>query len=188
MGRFVAFDVETPNARNHRMSSIGICVVEGGKIVESFTSLVDPETHFDPFNVALTGITPEMVRSAPNFRALWGQIGELMGSGVLVAHNASFDMRVLSLCLTAYGIDVPQFADYVCTVQMGRRCYPGSPNHKLDTLCTLCGIPLDHHRADSDSRACALLLLDYMAHGIDPGAYLRRYDLWHARGAGLTTV
>ena len=70
MDRFIAFDVETPNAYNHRMSSIGVAVIEQGKIVESFSSLIDPETHFDAFNISLTGISPEMVETAPTFPEL----------------------------------------------------------------------------------------------------------------------
>ena len=50
MTRFVAFDVETPNRLNHRMSAIGIAVVEDGDIVEEFYSLVNPETYFEYFN------------------------------------------------------------------------------------------------------------------------------------------
>ena len=91
MERYIAFDVETPNSYNHRMSSIGIAVIEQGRIVDTFTSLIDPETHFDAFNISLTGITPEMVETAPTFAELWEKIGETMLSGILVAHNAAFD-------------------------------------------------------------------------------------------------
>ena len=178
MERFVAFDVETPNASNNRMSAIGIAVIEGGALVSSFSSLIDPEVHFDPFNSMLTGITPDMVRGAPNFAALWPTIGPMLGSGVLLAHNATFDLRVLACCLDAYGIDMPSYLRYGCTVQMGRRCYPELPNHKLDTLCLYRGIALDHHKADSDSLACARLLLDYEKSGLDPAPFLRRYDWW----------
>ena len=97
--RFVAFDVETPNAANDRMSAIGAAVVEDGEVVSTFSSLVDPEVHFDLFNIRLTGITPDRVRTAPNFAALWTELGPLLQSGVLVAHNAPFDLRVLSCCL-----------------------------------------------------------------------------------------
>ena len=179
MDRFIAFDVETPNAYNHRMSSIGVAVIEQGKIVESFSSLIDPETHFDAFNISLTGISPEMVETAPTFPELWNKIGEIMCSGVLVAHNAAFDMRVLSKCLMHYEIDTPRTAKYLCTVTMGRKCFPSLPNHKLDTLCRCRGIALDHHRADSDSLACAALLLDYMAQGMRPEPFIRTYDLWN---------
>ena len=48
--RYVAFDVETPNAQNRRMSAIGVSVIERGEIVQELYTLVDPQTHFDPFN------------------------------------------------------------------------------------------------------------------------------------------
>ena len=180
-GRYIAFDVETPNARNARMSAIGIAVIEDGAIRDRFYSLVDPETHFDRFNVLLTGITPEQVRGAPNFPALWREIGPIFRSGVLIAHNASFDMRVLAQCLSDYEIDVPRYARYGCTVQMGRRCYPEMANHRLDTMCRCRGIALDHHKADSDSLACARLLLDYEKSGLDAAGFLRCYDWWTRR-------
>lgn len=88
--RYVAFDVETPNAQNRRMSAIGVCVIEQGQIVQELDTLVDPETHFDPFNVALTGITPEMERGQPTFAALWQLLEPMLRGSILVAHNAPF--------------------------------------------------------------------------------------------------
>ncbi len=82
MPRFVAFDVETPNGRNDRMSAIGIAVIEDGVIVREFCSLVNPETYFDSFNVRLTGIDGERVKDAPTFPALWDEIEPLMSSGL----------------------------------------------------------------------------------------------------------
>lgn len=175
--RIVAFDVETPNRGNNRMSSIGIAVIKNGEIADTYTSLVDPETHFDRFNIWLTGITPEKAKGAPTFAELWQQIGELMQSGVLLAHNAPFDMGVLGKCLQAYDIDAPRYFKYACTCRMGKRCYPQLPDHKLNTLCAHCGIELDHHKADSDSLACASLYLDYASRGIDIKDYIRTYDM-----------
>ena len=63
--RFIAFDVETPNSANDFMSAIGITVVEAGEIVQRFSTLVNPETYFHPFNVQLTGITPDMASTYP---------------------------------------------------------------------------------------------------------------------------
>ena len=185
MERFVAFDVETPNSFNDRMSSVGITVIENGMIVDSFSTLVDPETHFDTFNIALTGITPDMAAKAPAFPDVWKEISPLMRSGILAAHNAAFDLRVLSRCLMDYEIDDLHYAGYVCTVTMGRKCFPNLPNHKLDTLCRCREIALNHHRADSDSFACASLLLDYMAQGMRPEPFVRTYDFW--RGKTLRT-
>lgn len=173
--RYVAFDVETPNSYNRRMSAIGVTVIENGEIVKDFYTLVDPETHFDPFNIALTGITPEMERGQPTFPVLWQLLAREFTGSILVAHNAPFDLRVLAYCLHDYGVDyVPQTA-YLCTCQMGRRAYPDLPNHKLDTLCSHLGFALDHHHAGSDSRACAMLLLDYLQKGLDPAQFLRTY-------------
>ena len=159
--RYVAFDVETPNAQNRRMSAIGVCVIEQGQIVQELDTLVDPETHFDPFNVALTGITPEMERGQPTFAALWQLLEPMLAGCILVAHNAPFDLRVLASCLHDYRIDWKPEAAYLCTCQMGRKAYPYLPNHKLNTLCDHLQLSLDHHKAGSGSRACARRLHSY---------------------------
>lgn len=177
MARYVVFDVETPNSYNHRMSAVGVCVVESGAIVKSRSTLVNPECSFDAFNINLTGITPEQVAQAPTFPELWPQLREDFEGSILVAHNAPFDMSVLSKCLRYYGLTWYASVPYACTCRMGRVCYPGLPNHKLNTLCSYCRIPLDHHRAGSDSEAAAQLLLDYERHGLDPLRYVRQYTL-----------
>lgn len=82
MPRFIAFDVETPNHLSDRMSAI-----------------------FDYFNTRLTGISEETVWDAPTFPELWPEIEPLMSGGLLVAHNAVFDMGVLKKCLQYYEID-----------------------------------------------------------------------------------
>lgn len=179
--RFIAFDVETPNCANNRMSAIGITVVERGQVVEDFYSLINPETHFDTFNIGLTGITPKMVDDKPTFLKLWEEIEPLMESGLLIAHNAPFDMGVLAKCLSAYGIEWQPFTYYACTCAMGRACYPELQNHRLNTLCDYLDLDLNHHNAGSDSRACAELLLDYMRHGMNIERYMRKYDLLQRR-------
>ena len=174
--RYTVFDVETPNSANNRMSAIGIVVLKDERVVDRFDSLVQPDTHFDPFNMELTGITPKKVASAPNFAQLWPQIRPLMEDSVLVAHNAQFDMAVLSKCLRAYCIDWKDTAQYICTCKMSGVCLPKLANHRLDTLCDYYQIPLDHHQADSDAMACAELLVR-MSTLVDRNGFLRNYDL-----------
>lgn len=174
--RFVVFDVETPNRANNRMSAIGITVIENGKIADEYYSLVDPETHFDYFNIKLTGIDENTVKNAPAFPELWAEIEPLMNTGILVAHNAVFDMSVLGRCLKDYGKTWKQTARYLCTVQMGRRLLPNM-SHKLDVMCGYYGIDLKHHHAASDSRACAEILLRYIQSGADITSYIRTYKL-----------
>ena len=170
--RFVVFDVETPNRMNDRMSAIGISVVENGAVTDAFYSEVNPETRFDPFNIQLTGIGPESVKDAPTFPVVWERIAELMSSGLLVAHNAVFDMGVLKKCLSGYGIDWKPYVRYLCTVRMGRSLLPGM-SHSLNVMCEYFGIALDHHRAASDSHACAEILLRCLESGADYRQFIR---------------
>lgn len=163
--RFVCFDVETPNAKNDRMSAIGIAVVDDGVVTEEFFSYVNPEEPFDTFNTELTGISAETVASAPTFKELWPKIKPLMSSGVLVAHNAPFDIGVLKKCLVDYGIIWKERVSYVCTVRIGRKILPDI-SHRLNEMCKYYQIELDHHKADSDSRACAEILIRYMQSGV----------------------
>ena len=175
MSRFIIFGVETPNYRCNRMSAIGITVLEEGVVTNEFSSLINPETDFDAFNIRLTGIDEELVRDAPTFPELWPHIEPLMSSGLLVAHNAVFDLGVLKKCLDYYEIDWKPYARYLCTVQMGRRILPGM-SHKLNTLCDYYGIALNHHQAESDSHACAEILLRYLESGADVRQHIRTYS------------
>ena len=176
MTRYVAFDVETPNRMNNRMSAIGITVIEDGKIADEYYSLVNPESQFDSFNTRLTGISGKTVRNAPAFPEVWKQIEPMMSDGLLVAHNAVFDISVLKRCLQDYNISWKAYVHYACTVQMGRRILPGM-SHKLDILCNYYGIDLDHHRASSDSHACAEILLRYIESGADVRHFIKTYSL-----------
>lgn len=180
-GRYIAFDVETPNSANNRMSAIGVTVIERGEVVEQYDYLVNPETRFASFNVALTGITPEMVADKPTFSQLWQELEPLFSSGLLVAHNAPFDMSVLAKCLRDYGIRWRPSVPYACTCQMSRRLLPQLPNHKLNTLCDFLGLELDHHRAGSDSLACGEILLHHLRSGANMGPFIRTYDLVQIR-------
>ena len=175
--RYIAFDVETPNYANDRMSAIGITVVEAGEIAGEYYTLVNPEERFDPFNIGLTGITPEMVADKPTFPELWREIGPVMDSGLLIAHNAPFDMSVLAKCLRDYGIRWRPTVRYACTCQMSRRLLPQLPNHKLNTVSDYLGLELDHHHAGSDSLACGEILLHHLEAGASMAPFIRTYDM-----------
>ena len=174
--RYIAFDVETPNRYNDRMSAIGITVVDGDRITEKYYTPVNPETYFDYFNTQLTGLDEDAVREAPTFPELWPRIAPLFESGLVVAHNAVFDLGVLRKCLQGYGIEWRRYTRYLCTVQMGRRLLP-SVGHRLNELCCYYNIPLDHHHAGSDSCACAEILLHYIQSGADVKQFIRTYSL-----------
>ena len=172
--RFIVFDVETPNRYNNRISAIGITVIENQSVTDRFFSYVNPQTFFDPFNTKLTGISESTVAAAPSFPELWRKIEPIMSGGILVAHNAQFDLGVLKKCLNDYGIIWKNEAQYCCTVQMGRKLLPGM-GHGLNTMCDYYGIELNHHQADSDSMAAAMILLRYMEGGAQAGRFVKKY-------------
>ena len=180
--RFVAFDVETPNHENNRICSIGVTVIDDGQIVRHFSTLVNPGTYFDSFNMQLCGIRPQDTQKAPGFAALWEEIGPLFcGGAILAAHNAPFDLSVLSKCIAAYRIPTPRTVPYVCTCRLARKAYPDFPNHKLDTVCRMLSIDFCHHKAESDSYACAEILCTLLKNGFSIGQNLRFYDLLYGK-------
>ena len=174
---YVVLDLETTGVSWYRDTIIefGAVKVVDRKPVDTYQQLVNPMRNLNPFITQLTGITPEMVRGQPDFSALWQLLKPMLEESILVAHNAPFDLRVLASCLHDYHIDWKPEAAYLCTCQMGRKAYPYLQNHKLNTLCDHLRLELDHHNAGSDSRACALLLLDYLEKGLRPEPFLRTY-------------
>lgn len=175
--RYIAFDVETPNYRNNRMSALGITVVENGAITEEHSFLINPRCGFNYFNIQLTGITPQMVKDKPCFPELWPRLEPIFDNGVLIAHNAPFDMSVLAGCLRDHGISWKSEVPYACTCRMSRSLFPDLPNHRLNTLCDHLGIELDHHNAASDSHACAELLIRCLSAGLDVNKFIKSYSL-----------
>ena len=169
--RIVAVDVETPNGKVPAICQIGLVFVEDGEVRKTECYLVNPETYFDPVNISIHGITPSAAEHAPTFAALWPRIAAYFENSVVLAHNAAFDLGVITGTLERYGIPVPEIT-YCCTVQMARRRFSRETygSYRLDTLCAAFDVPLTHHHdALCDALACyrvyEALLLDF---GTDP--------------------
>lgn len=161
---FLAFDVETPDVSNARICQIGCVeqtVAPASVSVQTYGFLVNPECDFYWRNIQVHGITADDVAQEPTFAQIWGNgLAERFRSHILVAHNARFDMTVLSKTLESYGIEPPQMS-FVDTLQVARRCYPQLPNHKLDTVSNYLGVSLEHHHdASSDAFACYGILME----------------------------
>ena len=152
---FAAIDFETANPDPVSACAVGIALVRGDVITDTYSSLIRPMSGgFDKAFIAVHGITPDKVRNAPTFADIWPEIEHRCGDGLVVAHNAAFDVRILTSSTAECGL--PCLAgQYLCTVQLARMLLPGLPNHKLRTLTSLFGIHLDHHNAASDAVACA---------------------------------
>lgn len=176
--RYIVFDVETPNLANDRISSIGIIVIDNGEKVQEYYTLVNPEVHFASRNTELTGISAKSVKDKPTFPLVWEEIKDIMGSGLLIAHNAQFDMSVLAKTINGYGIEWLPYVYYACTCQMAKECIAEAPDGKLRTLCQMFEVELlEHHNALADARACSELLLKYLDRGIEPAKHLNNFDV-----------
>lgn len=159
---FVVIDFETANAKRTSACSLGITIVENNQIVSSTEYLIKPYPFvFDPMNVMIHGITEKKVKNAPTFDVLWQEISYLFENKIVVAHNTSFDISVLSRTLEHYNMPLPKF-DFLCTYRISQFLYPDFPCYRLDFLSECFKIEFCHHNACSDSIACANLLLKYI--------------------------
>ncbi len=158
MMRFTAIDFETANRDRASVCSVGLVVVEDGKLVRQFHQLIRPDPlRFDPFHVSIHRISEADVSNAPTFSDFWPQLWSLV-SGPLVAHNAAFDMSVLRQALAQAGRQHPD-TEYLCTLVLSRIAWPNRSSYALNQLAHMLEIPHVHHNAQEDARACALVAL-----------------------------
>lgn len=156
---FVAIDFETATSSWTSICSMGICVVKNNKIVETKGMLFKPVPfEFNEYNIAIHGITPQMVWDKPFFCDCWSEIKPYLDGKLVIAHNASFDIGALKRTLDLFEITLPTF-DYLCTVKLSQKAYPNLPSHKLNALGEALGIKFSHHTACDDAYACAEVLL-----------------------------
>lgn len=157
---FTAIDFETATGYRNSICQIGLVRVEGSEAVEEIDLLVQPPDNFYSYrNIEVHGITSDDTRHAPSFEAIWPKIESFIAGQVVVAHNSSFDFSCLRKTLDHYSIPWPEY-DGHCTCRM----YKGKhASASLAFLCEHYGIPLDHHDALSDARACAQLYTMYLA-------------------------
>jgi DNA polymerase III subunit epsilon len=160
---FIAIDYETANNDYRSACSLGVSIVENGKVVETFESLIQPPkefSEFDPFNVMIHGITPTQIKGAPTFDYLWEKLDKFNSKYKVpfVCHFSGFDIRVTEALLNHYGVSFQEIQFYD-TYTIARKLWPQLINHKLNTLSQNFKIDLNHHNAASDAQACALIAL-----------------------------
>jgi len=151
---YTVVDVETPNRKNDSICSIGLVHVENGQVVSKEHFLVNPDSNFDELNIGIHHITKSMILSEPNFKTIWEKISHYFTNGIIVAHNATFDLGVISKTLHNYEVVFPDFY-YMCTYELSTKVFMDLDHHKLDNLCNYLDIKLEnHHDALADAIAC----------------------------------
>ena len=159
MTDFAAIDFETANEQRCSVCSVGVVVVRGGEVVDSFYSLIHPEPdYYQWFCRQVHGLGPEDTEDAPVFPFVWEKIAPMIEGLPLVAHNARFDEACLREVFRVYQMDYPDYR-FFDTLTASRLHFGYSlPNHQLQTVAAACGYHLaQHHHALADAEACAAI-------------------------------
>jgi DNA polymerase-3 subunit epsilon len=158
---YVVVDLETTGGsawQGHRITEVAAVRMTGnGRIVDEFSTLVNPDRPIPPFITRLTRITPAMAAHAPLFADVADDVRRALAGAVFVAHNAPFDWRFLSTEL-AWVQGRPLQGRVICTVRLARRIVPEMSRRSLDALSDFFGVENPaRHRAFGDARTTAII-------------------------------
>lgn len=155
---FAIIDTETTggNPAKDKVMEIAIILHDGTRVVDEFTTLINPRVPIAPFIKKLTGINDNMVKDAPTFEDVAQKILDMTKGRIFVAHNVGFDYGVLRNEFRRIGVRFDR--KQLCTVKFSRRVMPGCQSYSLGKLCREIGINLEgRHRAYGDAAATAEL-------------------------------
>jgi len=165
VGGYTVIDVETTGLvpeKHDRVVELAVTYVShDGDIQDHWSTLVNPQRDVGP--TSIHGVTATDVIGAPTFAELAPYVMRAIVGRILVAHNASFDLRFLAAELQRCGVSLAQLPlEGLCTMRWAPT-FVRSPGRRLSDCCSACGIPLEHaHSASGDAMATALLLSHYL--------------------------
>jgi len=157
---FAIIDIETCGGkyeyRRGRITEICIAIHDGLRVVEKFTTLINPECYISPYFISLSGITNEMVAKAPKFHDIAKTIIDMTEGKIFVAHNVAFDYGFIKDEFAGLGYKYKR--ETLCTVRLSRKLMPGKLSYSLGKLCDSIGIDVQNrHRAEGDVDATVQL-------------------------------
>jgi DNA polymerase III subunit epsilon len=158
-GRVACVDLETTGgtAAQHRVTEVGVVLLDDGVVVEEWSSLVNPCRRIPPAIQSFTGITNEMVADAPTFADLRSEVRSRLEGRLFVAHNARFDYGFIRSEFRRAGEKFS--APVLCTVRLSRALFAEHDRHNLDVLIERWGLECgQRHRALGDAAVLPALL------------------------------
>jgi DNA polymerase III subunit epsilon len=156
---FAIVDIETTGgyAERNRIVEIAIVIHDGEKIVEEWSTLINPERNIPSTVTAIHGITDAMVSDAPRFFEVAKDIWQRLEENIFVAHNVNFDYSFVKSEFESLGAKFS--LKKLCTVRLARKIFPGHKSYSLGSICGDRKIPIsDRHRALGDAKATAILM------------------------------
>ncbi len=153
--KYVLLDLENPNTRGNSICAIAVVLMENDEVVEKKYTLINPEDRFDPINARITGIDASQVQNAPTLKEYWSEIKELLSGNVIVSHNVTYDLTVLSRALQRYDLEVENYR-YSCTLELSKK-FIKADSYKLENLSQKLGYEYHAHNALEDALACGQL-------------------------------
>ncbi|RIX31407.1 exonuclease domain-containing protein [Amnibacterium setariae] len=158
---FAAIDFETAGPSAASACSVGVAVVEDGRVVDRVGWLIRPPAGHDVFsdwNIRIHGITPDRVVDAAGWAEQLDDLLGAIGDRPVVAHNARFDMGVVRAACFASGVRTPPL-DYFCSLRVARRTY-ALTSYRLPVAAMAAGFEdFAHHDALADAEACAAIVV-----------------------------
>lgn len=155
---YAVVDIETTGGHPQQSGITEICVVitDGKEVQQVYETLLNPGVYVPRHITALTGISNDMLESAPSFTSIAGELYHLLHDKVFVAHNVNFDFGFVQASLGRCGI---KFAtEKLCSVKLARKAFPGRSSYSLGNICASLGIEIgNRHRAGGDAQATAIL-------------------------------
>ena len=161
---YVVFDIETTGLSKEKemITEIGAVKVADGKIIDRFSTFVNPQRPISAEITKLTGITDDMVKDAPTIENVLPEFLKFCEDTVLVAHNASFDTGFIRIAAERAGLGELHHT-VVDTLELARALLPELNKHKLDIVCEHLGVTLNgHHRAVNDAEATAEVFIKFL--------------------------
>lgn len=161
---YVVFDIETTGLSKEKemITEIGAVKVADGKIIDRFSTFVNPQRPISAEITKLTGITDDMVKDAPTIENVLPEFLKFCEDTVLVAHNASFDTGFIRIAAERAGLGELHHT-IVDTLELARALLPELNKHKLDIVCEYLGVTLNgHHRAVNDAEATAEVFIKFL--------------------------
>lgn len=163
--KFVAIDFETANSDRSSICQIGMAEVQDGKVVDTTSMLVDPQTHFDAMNTYVHGIEASDVQGQPLLSDVLPQVVASLSGQIVVSHSA-FDRGALLRASNNAGIEAPD-CFWLDSMRVVRRAWPdefGKSGYGLSNVAKVLGIEFEHHDAGEDARVAAEVLIRAIEH------------------------